>query len=209
MNLEVLGGIFGMVVNLAIILWIVSLFHKKDKVVVKSWRASNQPINQQGHYVEIIGRKAGLIAWLSALIGIDPTVRIRVGTKWYEHNRTSLAGEEVKLIPLRKVSSIFNSYYRPWREALGIFVVSVLLGVGLGKANVFAAAVLVVLVGAAIALLYYFLNRPFQLFIYEIGGGKCTGVCFKRSLIENVEVNHEKVQYVCQIIQCLIEAENK
>jgi len=181
--------------------------------VVKSWKVSNDPIDEQGNYVEIIGRRAGLIAWLSSLVGIDPTVRVLVGSKWFEHNETSLAGPRIRLIPLRKISSVFSSYYRPWREALAIFAVAFGGGIQLGRFSSLsdwftAMALVVVLVGAVIALAVYFLNRPFTLYVFEVGGGKPTGIRFKRSVIENVEVNHEKVQNAFQVIKTLIEAEN-
>lgn len=181
--------------------------------VVKSWKVSHQPIDGLDNYVEIIGRKAGLIAWLFSLAGIDPTVRILVGSKWFEHSETSLAGPVTKVIPLRKVSSVRNSYYRPWREALAIFVVFFMHGVGIGRFGylsdlITALALVLVLVGAVVSLVVYFLNRPFTLHVVEVSGHK-TGIRFKRSVIENVEVNYEKVQYASQIIKALVEAENR
>lgn len=180
--------------------------------VVKSWKVSNsinQPIDKQGNYVEIVARKAGLVAWLCAQIGIDPTVQILVGSGWVDYKKTSLAGPAAKLIPLRNVSSVFSSYYRPWREALAIFVCFFIQGIWIGNRGLgtptTVLALVVVLVGTVSALLYYFLNRPFRLVFFEVGGGCRTSVSFKRSMIENIEVNYEKVQHVCWIIKQLVE----
>jgi len=181
--------------------------------VVKSWKVSNDPIDEQGNFVEIVGRKAGLIAWLFSLVGIDPTIRILVGPKWFEKNETSLSGPVTKLIPLRKVSSVYSSYFRPWLAALIIFVIFFNIGIQLGRFSRLsdwftALALVVVLIGAVAALVFYFLNRPFTLYVREVGGGWPTGIRFKRSVIENVEVNHEKVQYACRVIKYLVEMEN-
>ena len=186
-----------------------------NKVVVKSWKVSETPIDGQDYCVEIIGRKPGFFAWLSALFGIDPTVRLRVGSKWFEYKKASLAGWETKQIPLRKVSSVFNSYYRPWKKALAVFlslfVTGGMLIVRMGEMDndFIVAGLITMLVGAVIALLYFFLNRSFVLCIYEVGGRATGGIRFKRSVIENVDINQAKVEEACQIIKRLIEAENR
>ena len=180
--------------------------------VIKSWKASNQPIDNEGNYVEIVGRRGGLIAWIMATIKIDPTMRLRVGGERIEYNETSIEGFNTKIIPLSKVSSTFNSYHRPLAAALTLFgsffAAGIILG-SIGGAIAAMLALVIVLIGAVSAVVYYLLNRSFRLRIFEDGGGRRTTIGFKPSVIENVSIDQEKVQYVCLLIQQLIEVKEQ
>ena len=43
------------------------------KLVLKRWRISDLETGDDEGFVDIAGRQSGLIAWLLALCGIDPT----------------------------------------------------------------------------------------------------------------------------------------
>jgi len=58
------------------------------------------------------------------------------------------------------------------------------------------------------ALLYYFLNRTLTLGFVE-ASGVISGIRFKRSVIENLDINQEQAKRVCVIVQRLIEAKEK
>lgn len=68
--------------------------------------------------------------------------------------------------------------------------------------------VLFFLLGLAGAGIYYFLNRTLTLGFVE-QSGVVNGIKFKRSVIENVDINAEQAKEVCKLIQTLIERKEK
>ena len=60
------------------------------------------------------------------------------------------------------------------------------------------------LIGIIIGLIYYFLNRTLTLGFVE-NSGVVIGIRFKRSVIENVDINQIEAKHVCKLLQDLIE----
>lgn len=56
-----------------------------------------------------------------------------------------------------------------------------------------------------VSLLYYFLNRHLMLGFVE-DSGAVNGIVFKRSVIENIDINEDEARHVCRIVQDMIEA---
>src|SRR5262245_37395810 len=102
--------------------------------VIKSWAAQNKPIDQQQNYVHIHGRKQGLLSLLMALVGIDPTVTLRIGARRLEFEESSLAGTEKRLVPLEGLCSSYYAYARPLGKSFGFLFVFFMLGVTLFQA---------------------------------------------------------------------------
>jgi len=65
-----------------------------------------------------------------------------------------------------------------------------------------------VVAGVALSLLGYFLNRTLTLGFVEYSG-VVNVIRFKRSLIENVDIDETQAKKVCMIIQRLIESKQK
>ena len=63
-------------------------------------------------------------------------------------------------------------------------------------------------IAVGISLLYYFLSRTLTLGFVE-HSGVISAIKFKRSVIENVDVNEGQARYICEITQFLIEASRK
>src|SRR5450830_1167698 len=158
-------------------------------LVIKAWQVDSKPIDQYQNFVRISGRKGGLVAWVLSLMGIDPVTTIRVGLDRIEFKSASLAGIESRLIPLQSICSSYYGYHKPWKQALSIWVA-------------FAAT------GLVAALLYYFLNRTLTLGFVE-DSGVINGIRFKRSMIENLDINQQQAKRVCIVVQRLIEAKEK
>ena len=160
--------------------------------------------------------EGGLIAWLLSLMRIDPTTTILVGLDRLEFTSASLAGTASRLIPLQSICSTYYGYHKPWKVAaiimsvFGIF--AFLLASGAANKGEVGGAVWSFLVtggiGVVLAMLYYFLNRTLTLGFVE-QSGVVSGIQFKRSVIENVDVNQEQAKTVCAIVQRLIEAKEK
>jgi hypothetical protein len=182
-------------------------------LVLKEWKASDQPVDTEGHRVSIVGRQDGLLSWLLALCGIDPTTTIKINEQHIEFTNASISGSEHRLIPLGSISSTYFGYFKPWKNAIAIFVVALLLiaPMVVGVAAAFRSSGMVVLgwllgIGLAVglAVLYYYLNRTLTLGFVEVSG-MISGIRFKRSVIENVDINAGQARYICNLTRHLIE----
>lgn len=175
-------------------------------LVIKEWKASNQPVDSDGNYITITGRQGGLLAWLLALMKVDPTTSIKVSPERVEFASASLSGTEHRMIPILSVCSTYYGYYKPWKAALAIFVIFAFFAVQIASvAESGFGAFVVFILGLAISLLYYFLSRTLTLGIVE-HSGVISGIRFKRSVIEGVDINQAQGAYICKIVQSLIES---
>ncbi len=185
-------------------------------LVIKAWKAESKPIDDKNNYVSITGRESGLIAWVLSLMGVDPVTTIRVGMDRVEFSSSSLAGTQSRLIPLQSVCSTYYGYHKPWKAAVGIVAFFLFLGTSFASdaartgtlgngASIFLGAGAV---GFIFALVYYFLNRTLTLGFVE-GSGHVSGIKFKRSVIENIDINEAQAKAVCTLVQRLIEAKEK
>jgi len=177
-------------------------------LVIKQWEASNQTIDSDGNYIKIIGRQGGLISWILALLKVDPITSVSVSQHRVEFSAASLSGTEHRMIPIGNVCSTYYGYYKPWKAAVLLFflfgyIASVLAGAisnSMGFGFLFG-----VIIGIAVSFLYYFLSRTLTLGFIE-HSGVISAIKFKRSVIENIDVNESQARYICEITQFLIEA---
>ena len=175
--------------------------------VIKSWRAAEQP-DENTHFVTIKGRKEGIISWLLARFEIDPTVTIIVSDTRIEFSETSLSGSTRRLIPLSSVCSSVYGYHKPWKEALGIAALMVWIGFLIAGADLSGVLFFSILFGALLGIVYFHLNRTLTLGFVE-HSGVLSAIQFKRSVVENQDINEAQSRYVCQIVQALIEARQR
>ena len=157
-------------------------------LVIKKWYAS-KTANQDGNYVHLVGREAGLFAWLLSLVGIDPTTEIEIKEKLIVFTAGSLSGTQKRVIPMQSVCSAYYGYVKPWQMAVAL---------GLLLLPVF-------LLGLIVGPLYYFLNKELTVGIVE-NSGWIGGFSFKRSVIEGQNIDEKKAYEVIDIIRALIEA---
>lgn len=183
-------------------------------LVLKEWKTSDKPLDKSGNYIMIRGRQPGLVAWVLAHVGVDPTTSLKVNANRVEFSRASLAGTDFRMIPLGSISSTYYGYHKPWGAALGVFFLlfwlSGSLAVGLPSSGVAKAlgALFTFTISLGIALLYYFLGRTLVLgFVEE--SGHVSAMQFKRSIVEGVEVNEQQARYICEVTQFLIESEKR
>jgi hypothetical protein len=186
--------------------------------VIKSWRASDRP-DAQNNFVSITGRRKGLTSWLLSAFGIDPTVSITVSENRIEFAEGSLSGNVRRLIPFSGVCSTLYGYHKPWKKALLVWLLLTpllpflftLLSQSISELHSVSdpiaplTIILSQLLAIIIAGIYYFLNITLTLGFVE-NSGVINLIEFKRSVIENKEINEAQVGYVCQVIQYLIEA---
>ena len=95
-------------------------------LVIKKWYASKSA-DQDGNYVHLVGREGGLLAWLLALMGIDPTTEIEIKDNLIIFTEGSLEGSQKRVIPMKSVCSAYYGYVKPWKTALVIGAVLTLV----------------------------------------------------------------------------------
>ena len=183
-------------------------------LVLKQWMAHDTPVDSAGNYIVITGRESGLIAWFLARVGVDPTTTIKVSLKRIEFRSSSLSGTNNRIIPLQGVCSTYYGYYKPWKKALGLFIAlmwlissamsPLLLINGNFTQRSFGIFMIATLFSIVIALVYYFLNRTLTLGFVE-NSGVVSGIMFKRSVIENIDINEKQARYACELTQAIIE----
>lgn len=181
-------------------------------LVLKKWAAETTPVDQDGNYIVISGRESGLLAWFLACVGIDPTTTMKVSQKRIEFKSSSLSGTSNRMLLPQGVSSTYYGYHKPWKKALGLFIVFLWLfgsligslASSVGPRNLVLGIVFSVATSLFISLLYYFLNRTLMIGIVE-NSGLVNGIMFKRSVIENINIDERQARYVCELTQSIIE----
>jgi hypothetical protein len=180
--------------------------------VIKSWQAGDHP-DTQNNFVTITGRNEGFISWLLALFRIEPTFSIVISESSLEISEVSLSGSIRRLIPLPNVCSTVYGYSKPWKKALvlGIFLtfmVHLAITANYPRQVSFGTSFTAIMIGLIISLVYYFLNRTLTLGFVE-HSGIVNAIEFKRSVIENKDINEAQAGYVCQVVQALIDAHQR
>lgn len=180
---------------------VIKLFHLQQFIlknittcVIKSWRITESPTDEEKTYINITIRKGGLIAWVLHLMKIEPVTQINVTEKHFIFEEGSLGGSRKQVIPLQNISSSFYGYSKPWKEAI-------VFGVIVGILTFFLAFIPGIIAG----ILYYFLNKNMILGATKISG-KDYSIQFKRSVIENQKIDESQAEYVSTKIQQLIDA---
>jgi len=156
-------------------------------LVIKKWYASDNA-NENGDFVHLVGREAGLFSWLLSIFKIDPISEVEIKDNLIKFTSSSLAGQEKRIIPLKSVTSAYYGYEKPWKMAL---VLTVLLTP-------------IFFIGLVVGPLYYFLNKNLAVGVVEASGW-IGSFSFKRSIIEGQNINEEEAYKVIEIIRSLIE----
>jgi hypothetical protein len=89
---------------------------------------------------------------------------------------------------------MFYAFKRPLKEA-------VILGVILGALTFFSFGI----IGIAIAILYYVLNKTLTIGFTDVGG-RVSEIPIKRSVIEGLSIGEAEAARVCEIIQRLVDS---
>ena len=156
-------------------------------LVIKKWYASTSP-DPDGNYVHLVGREAGLFAWLLSVIGLDPTTEVKITDSLIAFSAASLSGRSTRVIPMKSLTSAYYGYEKPWRLALVITVVFSFL----------------FLIGLILGPLYYFLNKKLAIGVVEASGWSGS-FAFKRSVIEGQNIDEAQAYRVIDIVRSLIE----
>jgi hypothetical protein len=166
-------------------------------LVIKQWNASETP-DSSGEYVRIHGREAGLINFLLSFLGIDPTTTLAVDGKSVRLEKGSLAGFARSVTPLTRVASASYGYFKPWKKAVIIAALAIL---------VMSIPVIGWVVGILLLLyapLHYFLNKDLFLEVVNNSGIRTIYIVFKRSVIEGQSIDENAGEKIVGIVEMLL-----
>ena len=161
-------------------------------------------------YVHIIARRAGIIAWILSLLGVDSTTQFDVYREKIDYQESSLSGKLKTSIPMKSISIVNTGYLKPilcWVFSMIAFFVSVFCFVATLANNdgrAFAVIGAIAFIIAIGFIVRYYLNKNVVLSVISHSGFSA-GICFKRSIIEGVKVDEEQAQTVMEAIDYLIQ----
>jgi hypothetical protein len=176
-------------------------------LVVKKLFHSATP-REDGAYVEIVGRQSGLLAWLFALLKIDPTIEMRVRYTKVEYLASSLSGFNRVVLPIESVASVFFGVSRPWLLALTwlfLFLAGAYVAAELGSTP---AVIGLILGGILVAVLIFVLKRERMIGFTDVTGEDYK-LILKRSVIEGQEITEQVLDDISKIILALVDAHKK
>lgn len=176
-------------------------------LVLTEWQVgnTNRPLDAEGNFVRISGRRAGLVHALLAMLGIDPTTSFKVSPDRVEVMVSSLSGREIRIIPLGGVCSIRSGSAKPWRESLALMFLLTMLAVPFRTPEAFF---LLGIFGALCGLMYFSLNRTIAIGIVEKSGHEHL-LQFKRSVIEGISVDELQGLHVGRVVQHFVEQKQR
>jgi hypothetical protein len=163
-------------------------------IVIKKFHLDEDPTAKVS--VDITGRAAGIIAWALNLLRLETDFQLTVSDSEFTVREASLTGTQFTYVPLGQITAAVCGYQRSiWAFAFAVyfafvFVLNLLGGIFAGsngnETAAHLAAAFGALIFAGIAGLLYFLSKRIVISAETIHRH---GICFKRSVIENVSVD--------------------
>lgn len=167
-------------------------------IVVKSFYANTKP-RGDGVYVEIIGRRAGVVEWLFALLKIDATLEMRIRFDKIEYLSTNLSGFNRVVLPIYSVSSVYFGVFRPWLRSLVALSYFLVAAYYAAVATSTGAVLGFIAAGVIVSVLIFILARERSIGFSEVNG-KNYVVRLKRSVIEGKEIGEQDLEKISKMI---------
>lgn len=145
--------------------------------------------------VDISGRGQGAMAWFMTLIKIDVRTYLTISKDAVSFTQASLSGQKIIVAPLNKVSNLLAGYSKP----ISFLIVSAICLIG-GIAASVDLGWMGFAIGLILALIFlagYALKKNMTIAI--MSDGMLMGITFKRSIIENVPVDIERVKKAIEL----------
>ena len=156
------------------------------------------PNDPNGSPVRVTGRASGFFAWLLTVLKLDATTSLLLTAQTIVFRSSSLFGQHTITIPLSKVASTSCGYSKPI-GALIFAAVMVFTGLGALSQRDGQIVLAICLAAALISMIIYALGKKLFVTVESVGSTR-VGLAFKRSLIENVPVDIDRVQHAIDII---------
>lgn len=165
-------------------------------LVLKKFYLNKEATNGE-ECLHVVGRQGGVVAFLLSLMKIDPTTEIKCNDERVEVTQSSFFGRQTINIPLVAMTGVIGGFQKP--KALFFTIIAVLFGGVFLSVEVGAGAFIGSLVIATILTVIYMLKQEMVLNVQN-GGDILWGLSFKRSVIENVTVDIDKVNEAISLI---------
>ena len=152
-------------------------------------------INENGPcYVHLRGRKSGLRSWLLARVGIDDSTSFDVYDDRIEFSDGSWSGAFTETIPLTHVSNLGVGFLKPVLYAI-LSIICLLAAI-----PTFG----ITLIPMAVFLFMYYTRKSMVIYFIP-DSSSVTSICFKRSIIEGVNMDQESASRIIAIVGRLVE----
>ena len=165
---------------------------------------SSMEINENGPiYIDIKGRKPGLLNWFLTLIGINTKVSIEVHEKFVRMSSASFSGRINQTIPLSAISNVLTGLMKPvlW---LILALVALVAGIVVAMEASHAWPFIIGLIVAICFVIAYILGKS-TILCLRAHSGDTIGMLVKRSLIEGIAFTDEDADRIVTIVSDLIE----
>lgn len=156
---------------------------------------------QATNFLDIIGRRSGLLAWFLTVLGFDAETSLRASSDVVEFRTASMFGKVYRVVPLSSVSSTQCGYTRPvgYIIVAGIILLWAIYSKIESLSNPYPRyqsseqelILFVAVIIAVVCLLAYIFLKKLTVSV-ETSGGTILSISFQRSLIENVAVDIER-----------------
>jgi hypothetical protein len=187
---------------LAIVAAITRAGKRRVSLALRSFDVHRTPLAPGEPLVQIVGRPAGVIAFILTVLQLQPQTRLTVTDSTIEYETASLSGQLCKIVPLPRVSSMAAGVHKP----IAYIIVAgflFLFGCFLSIESRSSIPTVVAMLIAAILLVGYFLSKT-VLFEITSNAGIEISLCFHPSVIEGVPVDSAKAIAAAGVIRDLI-----
>jgi hypothetical protein len=158
---------------------------------IKQWDVTQTP-NEEGNYVVVVGRTAGLVGWTLDLMGVSTITTFTVGKDYVILEEGSFAGNTYVAVPMNRLSGVVSGYTKPIKEAVIMGIVLAVPTCGLS------------VIGAVI---YYIISK--QLTVGVLVDGAEHSVAYTEATVDGVNVGREAAAEVTDLIRARMDAARK
>lgn len=161
-------------------------------------------LDQNGPVVEIQGRQPGIIGFILSILNLDDTTSLICYSDRIEYKSSSFWGEQALTIPAAAVTGIIGGFKKPLGyliAAIFVFIIGLVIGNGMNEAS--SVVILLALFISAILVLLYYLKKEMNMGVQN-GGDKIYSISFNRSVIENIDVDIDKVKLAISMINQVV-----
>ena len=184
-------------------------------VKIRSWACASKPVNERGHYIQIVGQRADLGGWVLGLLGVDTQVSLAVGLDRVEFSRADWTGHKARILPLERMEVAWYGYDKPWLSSLLMLLAATALALGLDWSAWISGlgfgrtqgpwGLLPFSIGLLVALMNYASGRALVLGL-RTTGRQSLKLRFQRTALKGVEINEDEARRVCKVLHRLMDA---
>ena len=157
------------------------------------------------HKVHIRARKGGLLSWFFSILGLDSTNEFEIYDDKIEYVESSLSGKIRTIIPLSAISIAQAGFCKPFISiilSIILLIISIICFCNHYEIGTTFPGWLCLII-AIIFIINYILNKSLLVSVVS-NSSFVASICFKRSIIEGVEINEKDAFTVVEIINKLL-----